>query len=432
MGPCKIESISLRLLAPIGAAITLWATAGAALAQPTDVAAIAETPKLRAAFETLIEGAPRDVATLIELTEIPAPPFGEGPRAERFAALLREAGLPHVQIDEVGNVVARRPGRGDGPTVALIAHLDTVFPEGTDVAVTFDGETYRAPGIADDTRGLVDLLAIARALDAAGIATRGDLLFVGSVGEEGLGDLRGVKHLFRENGPDIDAVVVIDGHELGGIRTVAVGSIRYRVTVSGPGGHSWSDFGMANPHIALGRIMTRFDDLAAPITQGETPASYSVGRIGGGTSINSIPFESWMEVDMRSIDTKILAALDSALQEAAAIGIEEENGGRTEGPELTIEMRRVGLRPAGVTPRDSDLVRAALSAMEFVGVTPDFKEGSTDANVAISLGIPAISLARGGASGGAHSLDEWWRDDNSRLAMQISLLTALAVVGLAE
>lgn len=423
--------IAPALLSPLAAAAFCMA-ANVAVAQPSAVAALADDDRVQTAMTALVGGAMRDIEILIELTEIPAPPFGEGPRAARFADMLRESGLSDVEIDDVGNVIARRPGRGDGPTVALIAHIDTVFPEGTDVTVEADGNEYRAPGVADDTRGLVDLLAMIRALDAADIETTGDLLFVGSVGEEGLGDLRGVKHLFREGGPQIDSVIVIDGHELSGIRTIAVGSVRYRVAVSGPGGHSWGDFGMANPHIALGRIMTHFDDLAAPVTEGETPASYSVGRIGGGTSINSIPFESWMEVDMRSTDTNVLAALDNALQEAAALGLEEENNGRTEGPEISIELRRVGLRPAGQTPRDARLVETAVAAMAEFGIEPDFKEGSTDANVPISLGVPAITLARGGASGGAHSLDEWWRDEDSHLAMQISLLTALSMAGLAD
>jgi acetylornithine deacetylase/succinyl-diaminopimelate desuccinylase-like protein len=400
---------------------------GAARAQNSEIATLAQRADVQRAFAFIVAQDAQAIRDLIELTQIPAPPFGEAQRGARFADMLREAGLSDVAIDEVGNVIARRRGRGRGPTLAIIAHLDTVFPIETDVTVRVEGDTYRAPGIGDNTRGLVYLLLLARAMAHANLQTRGDLLFVASVGEEGLGDLRGVKHLFRRGGPRIDAALVIDGGDPGRIVNAAVGSIRYRVTVRGPGGHSWGAFGLANPHHALGRIIAHFDERAAALTaSGEPRATYNVGRIGGGTSVNSIPFESWMEVDMRSADATALNALDQALQAAANAGLAEENDARRNGALLTMDLDIVGVRPAGAGVANSALERNAVAAMAQFGITPEFEASSTDANVPISLGIPAITVARGGVSGGAHALDEWWRNENSHIAPQMGLLIALA------
>lgn len=413
-----------------GAACALPFPASAQTREANSIARLAARPDVQRAFAAIVAGEAQDLRDLIELTEIPAPPFGEEARGRRFAEMLRAAGLSDVVSDEVGNVIARRRGRRRGPTLGLIAHLDTVFPAETDVRVRVDGDTYYAPGIGDNSRGLVYLLALARAMNAAGVRTRGDLLFVGSVGEEGLGDLRGVKHLFRAGGPRIDAALVIDGGPPGRIVNVAVGSVRYRVVVTGPGGHSWSAFGMANPHHALGRIIARFDEAAGVlVSAGRPKATYNVGRIGGGTSVNSIPFESWMEVDMRSADSAALEALDRALHAAVSAGLADENRARVLGPELQVEMQRVGLRPAGALAVDAPLIRVTAAAMAHMGVTPEFEEASTDANVPISLGIPAITVSRGGESGASHAPEEWWRNSNSHIAPQIGLLVALAATG---
>lgn len=423
-----IAGLTLALLSVPGSSSEALAQTVAA---SRSIEAMLEHHRVRAAMHALAAGEAQDLADLVELTEIPAPPFGEAARAARFAEMLREIGLSAVTTDEVGNVIARRPGRGRGPTVALIAHMDTVFPEGTDVRVRVEGDTYYAPGVGDNTRGLVYLLAIARALDAAALRTRGDILFIGSVGEEGLGDLRGVRHLFRRGGPRIDAAVVIDGGDANRIVTTAVGSLRYRLVVSGPGGHSYSAFGVGNPHHALARIIARFDEAARAVTQTGPKATYNVGRIGGGTSVNSIPFESWAEIDLRSADPAQLEALDQALNRAVEMGLGEANALRTAGPPLSVELQLTGRRPGGVLPEAAPLAQAAAAAMTRLGLTPQFESASTDANIPLSLGVPAITLSRGGVSGESHAPGEWWRNENSLVSLQVGLLTVLSLTSIA-
>ncbi|HET7276053.1 MAG TPA: M20/M25/M40 family metallo-hydrolase, partial [Longimicrobiaceae bacterium] len=251
----------------------------------------AEVQRALAFIEETDEQAMRDLVTL---TEIPAPPFKEEVRARAFADMLRAAGADSVWIDEVGNVIALREGTTGGSTVVFEGHLDTVFPEGTDVTVEMRGDTLYAPGVGDDTRGLVVVLQALRALEAADIETEGDILFIGTVGEEGLGDLRGVKHLFREGGPQIDSYIAVDGGDEERMVVEGIGSHRFRVTFKGPGGHSWGAFGTANPAHALGRAITIFENAADAYTSSGPRTSYNIGRIGGGTSINSVPFEAWM------------------------------------------------------------------------------------------------------------------------------------------
>jgi acetylornithine deacetylase/succinyl-diaminopimelate desuccinylase-like protein len=369
------------------------------------------------------------LGNLIELTEIPAPPFGEEERAGRFAAMLREAGLSDVVIDDVGNVIGRRPGRTGDRVVAYTAHLDTVFPAGTDVSVRVEGDTLRAPGVGDNSRGLVVLLGVLRAMQHAAIETDADILFVGNVGEEGLGDLRGVKHLFREGGPQIDTMIAVDGGKTERIIYSGVGSHRYRVTFEGPGGHSWGAFGTANPHHALGRAIALFDQDAPTVTNSGEKSSYNIGRIGGGTSINSVPFESWMEVDMRSGSQRKLDDIDAVLQSAVQRALIEENSARREGPPLTVDVKRVGTRPAARGDSGSLLVQHAAAAMREFGLEADLKISSTDANYPISIGVPAITMSRGGISEDSHSPAESWQNKHGHLAIQIGLLTILAEAG---
>ncbi len=366
---------------------------------------------------------------LVELTQIPAPPFDEAARAARFAELLGEAGLADVVIDDVGNVLGHRAGVGGGPTVAVVAHLDTVFPPGTDVTVSRRGERLYAPGIGDDTRGLVLLLSMLHALEETGLETLGDLLFVGSVGEEGLGDLRGVRHLLREDGPAIGAFIAIDGGSDSRVVNQALGSRRYRVKVTGPGGHSWGDFGLGNPALALARAMYLFDDAAGTVVNTGPAATYSVGRLGGGTSVNAIPHESWAEVDLRSVDHGQLDRLDEVLAFSVERALDEQNRRRDRGDALEASLETIGERPSGTVASDHPLVRAAMEATRHLGFVPRLGAASTDANIPISLGIPAITLGRGGRSGGAHSLDEWWSDDEAHLAVQRAMLVALAAAG---
>ncbi len=396
------------------------------------VRALAARPEVRRALALARTLERTAEAPLIELTEIPAPPFGEAERGRRFAELLRETGLADVTIDEPGNVIARRAGTAGPEAVAVVAHLDTVFPPGTDVTVHRRGNRLYAPGIGDDTRGLVVLLIIAEALERAAVRTRADVLFVGSVGEEGLGDLRGVRHLLRPGGPRIDQFIAIDGGSDEEVVNQALGSRRYRVTVTGPGGHSWGDFGLANPAHALARAIDYFDRAASRVVGVGTAASYNVGRIGGGTSVNAVPREAWAEIDMRSTDSEWLERLDAALQSSVARAVDEQNRTRDRGVPLDIDLDVIGDRPSGLVDPRAPLVRRALAATRFLGLRPRLGVASTDANLPIARGIPAVALGRGGAGGGAHSVDEWWSPRNAHVSTQRALLLVLSAAGVAR
>lgn len=391
---------------------------------------IAARPDVRRAFEFIVETDSITIRDLITLTEIPAPPFKEEVRARKYAEMLREAGADTVYIDEEGNVIALRRGTTGDRTVALAGHLDTVFPEGTDVTVRQRGDTLFAPGIGDDTRGLMVVLTVLRAMNAANLRTRADLLFIGTVGEEGLGDLRGVKYLFRQGGPRIDAFIAVDGGEDDAITHQALGSRRYRVAFKGPGGHSWGAFGTANPIHALGRAIRLFDEEAARFTATGPRTSYNVGRIGGGTSVNSIPFESWMEVDMRSESPTALAAIDSIFRHAMDRALAEQNTMHRHGPPLEMEVELIGDRPSGETPTDAPLLRRAMAAVLLNGNEPRLGRSSTDANIPIALGIPAITIGRGGIGGEGHAPGEWWINRDGPRAIQQALLILLAEAGL--
>ncbi|MEM9616923.1 MAG: M20/M25/M40 family metallo-hydrolase [Pseudomonadota bacterium] len=393
------------------------------------IAALHARPEIQAAFATIESMRVRNNERLVELTEIAAPPFEEQERAAELAERLRALGLSDVSIDESGNVVARRPGADGLRTVAIAAHIDTVFPAETDVTVRREGDVFFAPGIGDNTRGVVALLAIVEAMQTHEIETQADILFIGNVGEEGLGDLRGVRHLFREGAPKIDSFIAIDGGDTARLITTAVGSNRYRVTFSGPGGHSYGAFGRGHPHQALAEAITLFTQSATPITQDGTKATFSVGRIGGGTSINSIPFTSWLEVDMRSSDPTKLAELDAAFQSAMQKALEVENKRRRRDEALTVEVKPVGKRPAGSTDLNSSLAQNAGAAVALMGVEPQFAESSTDSNIPMSLGIPAITISRGGISKNAHAPNESWEDKDSHLAIQAALLLLVAEAG---
>src|SRR5512145_96700 len=277
---------------------------------------------VKTALDWIKNAEPQTIEDQVRVCEVEAPPFKEAKRAEVYARLFRDAGLQNVRIDKEGNVLGDRPGTQPRPRLVFSAHLDTVFPEGTDVTVKRDGNILRAPGIGDDCRGLAVVLAVVRAMNQAKIQTPGTITFVGTVGEEGLGDLRGVKYLFNEGlKGQIDRFVSIDGTGLG-ITHIAVGSLRYRVTFKGPGGHSYGAFGLVNPIHALGRALARVADFEVPR---EPKTTFNVGRIGGGTSVNSIPFEAWAEVDMRSVDPAALQALDAKFHKAMDDAVADEN-----------------------------------------------------------------------------------------------------------
>jgi acetylornithine deacetylase/succinyl-diaminopimelate desuccinylase-like protein len=407
-----------------------------------ELARLARDPAVRKALTYLQATDSAALQDLIMLTQIPAPPFQEEVRARKYAEMLRAAGADSVHIDEVGNVIALRRGRtgakasgaaGNQPgrrVVAVAGHLDTVFPAETDLTITQRGDTLFAPGIADDTRGLIAVLYTLKAMQEAGIRTDADLLFIGSVGEEGLGDLRGVKHLFREGGPRIDAFIAIDGSSDNRVVAQALGSRRYRVTFKGPGGHSWGAFGGGNPAHALGRAVRIFDEAAATFTASGSRTSYNVGRIGGGTSVNSIPFEAWMEVDMRSESQTSLLAIDSLFRASMRQALEEQNRMVRHGERLSVELEQVGDRPSGETDPNAPLLLRALAGIRHFGGSPSVQRSSTDSNIPIALGIPAITMAGGGSAGRAHSMDEYWVNQNAYVAVQRLLLVLAAEGGM--
>jgi acetylornithine deacetylase/succinyl-diaminopimelate desuccinylase-like protein len=396
--------ITLRLV-PVLLVCALSASAG----YPAD-AVVSRTrmePAFAEAVGALGQGYAHFVEDIVTLTEIPAPPFQEDARAAAFLRMLTEAGLRDVERDAEGNVMGIRKGAG-GPIVAVSAHLDTVFPPGTDVTVRRRGTRLAAPGVADNSQSLAMLLAVIRAMDAAGIQTSSDILFVGTVGEEGQGSLRGVRHLFTKGRyrNAIASFVSIDGAGRGNvIVTGAVGSERHRVTFSGPGGHSYGSFGLVNPAHALGGAIQRLSALDVP---GAPKTTYNVGRVGGGTSVNSIPSEAWMEVDLRSEAPEALSALASRFQAAMQQAASEENRVRStaQGP-IAVTVEVLATRPGGQMPATSRLVETAAAVTRAMGHTPSFTVSSTDANLPISLGIPAITIDSGIFGGRAHSPDEW-------------------------
>lgn len=414
--------------------------AGAAVGQVPDpeprfdaeIRALLEDPRVAEAFALIEETDEATMRDQVELTEIPAPPFGEEARAAEYLRRMTALGVDSAWIDEEGNAIGLRRGARGNRVVAISAHLDTVFPEDTDVTVRIRGDTLFAPGISDDGRGLAAVLAVLRALEGVNLRTEADLLFIGTVGEEGLGDLRGVKHLFGDDGPRIDAFISVDGTDDSRITNMALGSHRYRVVFRGPGGHSWGAFGLANPAHALGRAVARFDDLGREFTE-TAPArtSYNVGRIGGGTSVNSIPFEAWMEVDMRSEDQEALLGIDAILHGASREAVDEANRARRDGPPLEAELEMIGNRPSGEIPPSEPFVQRAIAASRALGIEPELTRSSTDSNVPISLGIPSMTLGGGGIGGRAHALDEFFVNRDGPLGIQRVLLILLAEAGVA-
>jgi tripeptide aminopeptidase len=353
-------------------------------------------------------------------------------RAKVYLEMLQASGLTDVEQDEAGNVMGLRKGTGGGPLIAIAAHLDTVFPEGTDVTVSRVGDRLSAPGIGDDTRSLAVLLAMIRAMNEAGVLTLSDILFVGDVGEEGQGDLRGMKYLFNQGKykDQIKMFISMDGTGGGeDITHGGVGSRRYRVTFKGPGGHSYGAFGLVNPGFAMSGAMQRFGTLTVP----ETPkTTYSVGVVGGGTSVNSIPFETWMEIDMRSESPVELQKLDESLVSLINEAVQEENAARsTAQGAITADLKLIGDRPSGETPQDAPIVQMAAASIRAAGGQPRFSWSSTDSNIPISLGIPAITIDSGGSGGRAHALDEWITVDKvpSLRGIEIALATLLGLAG---
>ena len=384
------------------------------------------------AFQTIDELEPQTRQDHILLTEIPAPPFKESNRAAKFSQMLKEAGANRVWIDEEGNVMAERKGKKGDRTIGLDAHLDTVFPEETDVKVKIIGDTLKAPGIGDDTRGLVAVLTVLRALEKSKIETDANLIIAGTVGEEGLGDLRGMKYIFDKSDLKFDSWIAVDGREIGRIVSAGLGSVRYKVTFEGPGGHSWGAFGLGNPHHAIGKAIDYFSEAASVFTSSGSKVSYNVGRMGGGTSVNSIPFESWMEVDMRSIDPIRLMKIDSIFNASMQRALTDYNKGIRNGPPLTVKVEKIGSRPSGFQSDDLPLVQRTMASARLFVDEVSTSPSSTNSNIPISKGIPAVTLGSGGDGGGAHSLHEWWVNKNGADAIKFILLVTVAEAGLAK
>ena len=378
-------------------------------ASATEVATVVASPVYKTAVATLDKEHDRIVQDIITLTEIPAPPFKERARATAYMAMLKAAGLTEVEMDAEGNVMGLRRGTGPAgqPLVVIAAHLDTVFPEGTPVKVRREGTRLLAPGIGDDTRSLAVLLGYVRAMNAAKARTASDILFVGNVGEEGPGDLRGVRYLFTKGKykDRIKYFFSMDGTDGKRVVNGGVGSKRYRVTFKGPGGHSYGAFGLVNPMAAMSQTVTDLYKVEVPKAPKTT---YAASVTGGGTSVNSIPDSVFMEFDMRSVSADELAKLEKRFLAIVPAAVAAENAARStkEGP-IKAELKVIGDRPAGSTPATSELVKIAQAAVTANGLTPELTSSSTDANMPMSLGIPGITIGSGGSGGRAHSLDEW-------------------------
>lgn len=394
------------------------------------VQGLVRSPKMTAATAFIEQDYDRFVRELIQITEIPAPPFKEEARAKAYMEMLRANGLTDVERDAEGNVMGIRKGTGSGPMLAVLAHLDTVFPEGTNVTVRREGHRLFAPGVGDDTRGLAMVLAMVRAMDAAKFETASDILFVGNVGEEGEGDLRGVKYLMQQGKykDRIKRFVALDGGSQEAITNGGVGSLRYRVTFSGPGGHSYGAFGLVSPSFAMGNAIQKFSKIEVP----EQPkTTFNVGVVGGGASVNAIPAESWMLVDMRSESKEALTKLDGAFKRILNEAVEEENRTRsTAQGRIAVEAKLIGDRPVGETPATSPHVQLAAETVKAFGMTPVYGFGSTDSNIPIALGIPAMTVGRG-AGGRAHSLDEYTDVEPGPTvqSIKIAMTMMLAVAG---
>lgn len=407
--------------------------AGAAHAQTVDPAAevkrVLASPVFKSAAATLDKEHERIVEDAIKLTEIPAPPFAEKARAEEFAKMLTAAGLSDVQIDPEGNVLGLRKGtRSDGKVVVVSAHLDTVFPAGTDVKVKRQGTKLYAPGIGDDTMSLSVLLGFVRAMKEAGVNTRDDILFVGTVGEEGPGDLRGVRYLFTKGAykDKIKSFFSVESGDVNRVTNGGVGSKRYRITFNGPGGHSYGAFGSVNPMFAQAHAAAEFSRIQVPA---KPKTTYSIGLIGGGTSVNSIPVSSWMEVDMRSESVDELKRVEDRMLKIMQEAADGENFARsTKDAKITVETKLIGDRPAGNTDMKAEIVQIATAAIEAGGYKPDYSWSSTDSNMPMNLGIPALTIGRGdiGKSGRSHSLDEW--TDVEKGPMVKAMTTSLSIV----
>jgi acetylornithine deacetylase/succinyl-diaminopimelate desuccinylase-like protein len=368
----------------------------------------------------------------LAVTAIPAAPFGEEERSRWMRDRFEEIGLLDIHRDELGNVFGTRPGADpQAKFLAISAHMDTVFPAGTPLDVHREGDRLRGPGICDNGAGLVALLALAAALHETGIQHRHSIVFIGNVGEEGEGDLRGMRHIFSQQRwhEMIERVLVLDGAGIDSIIAEGLGSRRFEVTVEGSGGHSWSDFGVPNPIVALGRAIEHFSRTPLPDSPKTT---FNIGVISGGTSVNSIPQSAFMRVDLRSAAVEEIDRLESALRAAIEDAVEQTRATVRGRAALRYEIRMVGNRPSADLPTHAPLIRTLRAVDAHLGIRAKINRASTDANIPLSLGIEALAIGGGGSGGGAHTLHEWFEPAGRDLALKRILLTTLALTGVTE
>ncbi len=397
-----------------------------ARATEDSLAKLAEDPRVERGSDWIGGNARWVTDQQIRLTEIPAPEFQETARGEAFKELLYTSGLK-VHTDSTGNVVGERAGAEGSSVILIAAHLDTVFPAGTDVRVKRDGNRLVAPGISDNGAGLAAIAGLARALAESHVRTTKTIVIAGDVGEEGEGNLRGIRAIVEAYGKRLAAVIAVDGPSSDHITTQGIASRRFEVSVSGRGGHSWSDFGAPNPITAISRGIVRFSSIRVP---DDPRTSFNFGVIEGGTSVNSIPSHAAVKVDLRSEDEAELARLESALRDAMQEGLRDETSASTAGSEaLEISFRSLGTRPAGKLPDDSPIIATIRSVDRYLGNRSRLERSSTDANIPLSLGIPAVALGGGGAGGGSHTTEEWYDPAERELGLKRLYLTVLSLAG---
>jgi acetylornithine deacetylase/succinyl-diaminopimelate desuccinylase-like protein len=390
-------------------------------------------PRVAHILQILRDGVSATTEEQVRITEIPAPPFHESIRAAYMKKLFAATGL-RVEMDDTGNVIGEWAG-STPDIIMLTAHMDTVFPANTDVRVKREGGRLLAPGISDNGTGLAALIALSKAFHEAKIKTNKTILFVADVGEEGEGNLRGMRALAETYKKRLRYVLALDGSAVEYVTTAALASRRVEITITGPGGHSWSDFGAPNPIHAMGRGIGRFVTARVP----ESPrTSFNVGEISGGTSVNSIPSSAQMKVDLRSESEIELAGVETQLRDAVKAGIDEEmSAARERGMAgsanlLSLKINVLGVRPAGELAENSPLLAALLAADNQLGNRSRRERSSTDANIPLSMGIPAISIGAGGRSGGAHTLEEWYDPAGREFGLQRVALTVLSLAGLEQ
>lgn len=391
------------------------------------MARLAEDPRCARGLAWVDQNAAWVTSQQIRLTEIPAPEFGEGRRAEALRELFAASGFK-VRLDRTGNVVAESARSDSAHVILVAAHIDTVFPASTDVRVKRDANRLVAPGISDNGAGIAALAGLARALAESRVRTSKMIVLAGDVGEEGEGNLRGIRALVESYGSRLSAVIAVDGPSAEFITTQGIASRRFEVSVTGPGGHSWSDFGAPNPITALARGIVQFSSVRLP---GDPRSSYNFGVVEGGTSVNSIPARAAVKVDLRSEDDSELSRLEVRLREAMQAAVRDELASADAPSDaLQLNFRSLGTRPAGKLPADSPLLATVRDVDRYLGNRSRLERSSTDANVPLSLGIPAIALGGGGKGGGAHTHEEWFDPSGRELGLKRLFLTVVALAGL--